>query len=93
MDRLRLSRRGTDLVRFNIITQANPGLALRQRIPFIRSANIMVHQAQIASKLGISPHLDTIALAGHPQVSDGCRDRIHAAASEISGYCVGETPA
>jgi len=63
----------------------NRGLALQQRIPFIGVSNIMVTQAQIAEKLGISRQLVTFALAGYPQVSKASRQRILAAALEM-GY-------
>lgn len=46
----------------------------------------MVTQEQIASKLGISRQLVTLALAGYPQVSEKSRKRIFAAASKL-GYC------
>lgn len=46
---------------------------------------IMVTQAQIAKKLGISRQLVTFALAGYPQVSKESRERIQAMATEM-GY-------
>lgn len=46
---------------------------------------IMVTQAQIAKKLGVSRQLVTFALAGYPNVAQESRDRILAAALEM-GY-------
>ena len=54
-------------------------------MPFIVISHIMVTQAQIAEKLGISRQLVTFALGGYPQVSKESRARILAAALEM-GY-------
>jgi LacI family transcriptional regulator len=48
-------------------------------------AVIMVTQAQIARKLGVSRQLVTFALSGYPQISQKSRKRILAAAREM-GY-------
>lgn len=61
------------------------GLALHQLNPLIGPSHIMVTQAQIAKKLGISRQLVTFALAGYPQVSKKSRERIQATAAEM-GY-------
>jgi DNA-binding LacI/PurR family transcriptional regulator len=65
--------------------RANSGLALRWPVPFIALNFIMVTQAQIAKKLGVSRQLVTFALSGYPHVAKESRDRILAAAKEM-GY-------
>ncbi len=51
----------------------------------IGTSNIMVTQAQIAAKLGISRQLVTFALGGYPKMAKESRKRIQAAALEM-GY-------
>jgi DNA-binding LacI/PurR family transcriptional regulator len=62
-----------------------PGACHPIRHPDDWLPHIMVTQAQIAKKLGISRQLVTFALAGYPQVSKESRERIQAAALEM-GY-------
>lgn len=54
-------------------------------MPFCANLRIMVTQAQIAEKLGISRQLVTLALAGYPQVASETRERIEKAAKDM-GY-------
>lgn len=59
--------------------------ALPHHAGLFNTGKIMVTQAHIARKLGVSRQLVTFALAGYPQVSEKSRERIRAAARKM-GY-------